>query len=250
MMQVINFDYELGGVPKVREGSCDLIFADPPYNQGIKYADDSSSDTMDDDDFHYMLFSSVMAADYLAKKTAYLWWICPERQEKSATHILTKQYGPQVHRIIWHEKFSQYNRFGLTRDYRFLLCHRKHNCTPKKPNYDAIRIPSQRMIMRDKRAIGPRIPGMVWDFRRLQGTSKDRVKWHPCQICPELLERIILGWSNKGDKVCDLFAGSGSMGLVATEHGRDFIGIDKSPTYCTKMVERINEQIKIKEMRG
>ena len=42
----------------------------------------------------------------------------------------------------------------------------------------------------------------------------------------ELLRRIIVSSSNKGDTVLDPFNGSGTTGVVAKELGRKYIGID------------------------
>lgn len=84
--------------------------------------------------------------------------------------------------------------------------------------------------------------GRVWKDRRLQGTSKDRVDWHPMQLPPEQIERIIKGFSRKGDTVLDNFAGSGSSAESALNLGRNFIGVDKSPTYRSKIERRIEQR--------
>jgi site-specific DNA-methyltransferase (adenine-specific) len=39
--------------------------------------------------------------------------------------------------------------------------------------------------------------------------------------------------------ILDPFAGSGTTGLVAYEHGREFIGIELSPDYCRMAEKRI-----------
>lgn len=83
------------------------------------------------------------------------------------------------------------------------------------------------------------VPGQVWKVRRLQGTSDDHVEWHNAQLPPELLDRIIRGWSNEGDVVLDGFAGSGNMGLSAMRNKRTFIGVDQSETYVRKITERL-----------
>lgn len=85
----------------------------------------------------------------------------------------------------------------------------------------------------------PQVPGDVWKFRRLQGTSHDHVDWHPCQLPPELLARIVQGWSNPGDVVLDGFAGSGSLAKVCKRLGRAFVGIDRSPTYQDEMLKEL-----------
>lgn len=55
----------------------------------------------------------------------------------------------------------------------------------------------------------------------------------------KLVEPCILAGSRKGDTVLDPFAGSGTTGLVAYEHGREFIGIELSPDYCRMAEKRI-----------
>jgi hypothetical protein len=47
----------------------------------------------------------------------------------------------------------------------------------------------------------------------------------------ELPERCVLAGSQVGDTVLDVFNGSGTTGLAALKHGRNYIGIEKSPLY-------------------
>lgn len=50
---------------------------------------------------------------------------------------------------------------------------------------------------------------------------------------PEELPKLcILAGSKPGDTILDPFAGSGTVGKVATELGRDFMGIELNPQYC------------------
>ena len=47
--------------------------------------------------------------------------------------------------------------------------------------------------------------------------------------------------SRLGDTILDPFCGSGTTGAVAIQEGRDFIGIDINPKYCTMSEQRIKE---------
>lgn len=51
----------------------------------------------------------------------------------------------------------------------------------------------------------------------------------------------ILAGSRPGDTVLDPFAGSGTTGAVATQEGRDFIGIEINSDYCNIIKQRIRE---------
>lgn len=80
----------------------------------------------------------------------------------------------------------------------------------------------------------------VWDFSR--GQSRE----HPA-VFPEALARDhILSWSNEGDMVFDPFLGSGTTGKVAIAAGRNFIGIERDPTYFAIAERRIAESKSLK----
>lgn len=61
----------------------------------------------------------------------------------------------------------------------------------------------------------------VWRFGQ---TREPRI--HPTQKPLSLMERCVLLFTNPGDLVVDLFAGSGTTGAAAVKHGRRFIGSD------------------------
>jgi len=62
---------------------------------------------------------------------------------------------------------------------------------------------------------------------------------HPTEKPEELLERVILIGSKKGDTVLDPLMGSGTTGVVAKKLGRNFIGIEVNPTYFQFAKKRI-----------
>lgn len=62
---------------------------------------------------------------------------------------------------------------------------------------------------------------------------------HPAAFQDELAADHILSWSNEGDTVFDPFLGSGTTGKMAILHGRNFIGIERDPTYFKIAQRRI-----------
>ena len=75
-------------------------------------------------------------------------------------------------------------------------------------------------------------------------------KWagqHPTQKPIELLRRIIISCTDKGDTVLDPFAGSGTTNLVAMQCGRNSIGIEKDEKYLrvikTRLEKEANEKL-------
>ena len=59
-------------------------------------------------------------------------------------------------------------------------------------------------------------------------------------VMPEaLVEPCVLAGSSRDDLVLDPFAGSGTVGVVALRHGRDFIGVELNPEYAAIAEARI-----------
>lgn len=242
---VLNFDWSLGKIEQVYRPlmlrPVDLTFADPPYNLGVEYEDDDTHDKVSHDEYRSFVVRTLHQILSVTRPGGLLWWLAPVSQLDWLPAMLTGHFGPRLHSVVWYETFAQYQQRTLTGDFRMLLCHRTGVEGHVTFNGDDIRIQSERQRIGDKRA-DPRgrVPGSVWRIRRLQGTAKDAVDWHPNQIPPELLERIVRGWTNPGDIVMDAFAGSGSLGVQCGGLLRHFIGVDKSWTYCMKMKERID----------
>lgn len=63
---------------------------------------------------------------------------------------------------------------------------------------------------------------------------------HYATYPPKLIEPCILAGSKQGDIVFDPFNGSGTTGLVARKHGRNYIGTDLSLEYIHQAEERLS----------
>lgn len=69
---------------------------------------------------------------------------------------------------------------------------------------------------------------------------------HVCPLQLGTIERCVRLWSNPGDTVLSPFAGIGSEGYVALQHGRRFVGIELKPGYwkvACKNLARANAQL-------
>jgi adenine-specific DNA-methyltransferase len=64
---------------------------------------------------------------------------------------------------------------------------------------------------------------------------------YPTQKPLALLERIIKASSNPGDIVLDAFCGCGTALVAAENLGRQWIGVDVSPTACRVMAKRLRD---------
>jgi hypothetical protein len=83
--------------------------------------------------------------------------------------------------------------------------------------------------------------GSVWDdIGPVQGAAEERVGF-PTQKPLRLLERIIEISSEPGDVVLDAFCGCGTALVAAQNAGRQWIGLDISPTACRVMAKRLRD---------
>jgi len=80
----------------------------------------------------------------------------------------------------------------------------------------------------------------VWAINTPQRIEKTFGK-HPTQKPIELLKRVVLASTNKGDLILDPFTGSSTTGLVAYLLGRKFIGIDNEKKYLDLSIKRFEE---------
>ncbi|PIY78515.1 MAG: site-specific DNA-methyltransferase, partial [Parcubacteria group bacterium CG_4_10_14_0_8_um_filter_35_7] len=80
----------------------------------------------------------------------------------------------------------------------------------------------------------------VWSINTPKPIEKKFGK-HPTQKPEDLLKRIILASTNKGDLIIDPFTGSSTTGIAAYLYGRKFIGIDTEKEYLDLSIKRFEE---------
>ncbi len=82
----------------------------------------------------------------------------------------------------------------------------------------------------------------VWtDLSPINSQDTDTRQGYPTQKPPELLERIIAASTNPGDLVLDPVCGCGTTVVAAAKLGRNWIGVDISPTACRLMAKRMGQ---------
>lgn len=94
------------------------------------------------------------------------------------------------------------------------------------------------------------VPLQSWwdDIGMLRGINKGGERLgYPTQKPLALLERIIQASSNENDIVLDAFCGCGTALVAAQNLGRQWIGIDVSPTACRVMAKRLRDVCRLPE---
>ncbi|MBI3589123.1 MAG: site-specific DNA-methyltransferase [Candidatus Liptonbacteria bacterium] len=248
-----NFTLYLGDalniLNQIPSDSVDMVFADPPYNLSnggftvhagrmvsVNKGDwDKSKGFEDDYDFHYRWLE---ACKRVLKPNGTLWVSGTYHSIYQCGHALQALGYHILNDISWFKPNASPNlscRF-FTASHETLIWARKDKKGKHTFNYEA---------MKDGQWPEDKIkkPGLqmrsVWSI----GTPKPEEKKygkHPTQKPLDLLRRVILASTNKGDLILDPFTGSSTTGIAAITQGRKFIGIDLEQSYLELSKKRFN----------
>jgi adenine-specific DNA-methyltransferase len=87
-------------------------------------------------------------------------------------------------------------------------------------------------------------PSDVWNIAKVTSgesrASPERTP-HPAQFPLDLVNRIVLGFSNPADMVLDPFMGSGTVAVSCVQQGRRVVGFEINPEYCAIAAKRIEQ---------
>lgn len=235
---------------EMQDNSFDMIFADPPYllsNDGFsvqagkrvsvnKGEWDRSNGF--DQDFEFQN-KWIAECRRLLKPNGTIWisgtyhsiYQCGFALQRNGYHILND--------ITWFKPNAAPNlscRF-FTASHETLIWARKDKKGKHTFNYNEMKNGSWSEDFLKKPNLQMR---SVWAMGTPKPTEKTFGK-HPTQKPFELLRRIILASTNKGDSILDPFAGSSTTGLAASYYERKFIGIEIEQKYIDLSVKRFKE---------
>lgn len=222
------------------ENSIDMIFADPPYNLSNggftvhagkmvsvnKGEWDKSKGFFDDYDFHYRWLE---ACKRVLKPQGTLWVSGTYHSIYQCGHALQSLNYHILNDISWFKPNASPNlscRF-FTASHETIIWARKDKKSKHTFNYK---------IMKEGHWPEDQLkkPGLqmrsVWSMGTPKPAEKKFGK-HPTQKPLDLLKRIILASTKKGDIVLDPFTGSSTTGLAAVINDRKFVGIDLEKNY-------------------
>ncbi|MBM4176436.1 MAG: site-specific DNA-methyltransferase [Ignavibacteria bacterium] len=225
------------------DSSVDLVFADPPFNIGIKY--DNYDDKKNYDHYYSWSEEWIKETYRILKKSGSI-YIAIGDEFAAEINLILKRIGFKFRNwIVWYYTFGQNQRKKFNRSHTHILYFTKDE-NSFTFNSDEIRIPSARqLVYNDKRAHPKgKVPDDVWEYSRVCGTFKERLGKHPCQMPENLLERIIKVSSNEGDIVLDPFGGTGTTAAVAKRLKRNYITMDISEKYVEVITKRLVGKIK------
>lgn len=239
---------------KIDDNSIDLIFADPPYNlsgNGLKWEGNKTGgdwfmvneqwDKMTAPEYMQFTRKWIGACYKTLKPTGSIYIAC-SYHNIGEVMIVLKQLDFKINNIItWYKTNAMPNmtRRVFTHSTEFVIWAVKGSGWTF--NYEIIKEinPEKQKDGRTKQMRDFWALPLVQGKERLCG--KDGKSLHPTQKPEEMLKRIILASSNKGDTVLDPFLGSGTTAVMAKRLGRKWIGIEKSKKYVKIAHKRIED---------
>lgn len=221
----------------IPNGSCALVFADPPYNIGKKYKDFHDK-WPDDETYAKWCEEWILKCIDKLTPTGSL-YIMASTQSMPFIDIFLRKHLTVLSRIAWH-----YDSSGVqARKYFGSLWEPILHCVKNPRTYtfnaDDIKVEaptgSKRKLIDYRKEIptvysSEKVPGNAWYFSRVRFRMEE-FEDHPSQKPEALLERIIRASSREGDTVLDPFAGTFTTCAVAKKLNRKSIGIDRAEEY-------------------
>lgn len=233
---------------KVPNDFVQLIITSPPYNLGKEY---ESRLNLDD---YIEQQSKVIkeCARVLSEKGSICWQVGNYVNNGEiipldiALYPIFASLGLRLrNRIIWHFGHGLHASKRFSGRYEVILWFTKGD--DYTFDFDPIRVPQK--YPNKKHFKGPnkgklsgnplgKNPSDVWDIPNVKANHIEKTD-HPCQFPVELIERLVLSMTQKGDWVLDPFMGVGTSAVAALMHNRKAIGAEILPDYVAIAKERV-----------
>lgn len=230
--------------------SFDLIFCDPPYNlsndgitcksgkmTSVNKGDwDKSHGFENDLEFHKQWLSE---SKRLLKENGTLWVTGTYHSIYLCAYIMMQLDFCIINDVAWYKPNAAPNISCrcLTASHETIIWAKKSKEAKHTFNYKAMKSHSDKddIFKREDKQMRS-----VWSISPPSSREKSHGK-HPTQKPVTLLERIVLASSNANDEILDPFCGSGTTGVAAVKHGRNFTGIEVEHEYVELATKRIQE---------
>ena len=239
---------------EIKKEGIDLVFADPPYNLSGKamkwkgnqtggdwYMIDEKWDKMDDESYFKFTYDWINNCKSVLKNNGSIYISSTFHNLGEIIYVLKKLNFKINNIIVWNKINAMPNmtKRVFTHSCEYVVWAVKDkgwtfNYEDLKKINPEKKIDGSTKQMRD-----------VWKLPLVQG--KERLKngnraSHPAQKPEEMLKRIIIASSNKGEIVLDPFLGSGTTAYIAKIFGRKYIGIELEKKYIKDAEKRLNKK--------
>ena len=215
--------------------SVDLIVADPPYNLGKDYG--NNTDRKEWHEYEEFTVQWLTEAARLLKPTGSIYVFMGVRFISSLFLLMENEFRLLFNGwITWHYTQGMGRKVGFSPRHEDILYFTKSGDFVF--NLDDVRVPQK--YFRKRNNMSGANPGDVWQFSHVHYCNPER-QAHPTQKPEALLERILLASSNEEQVILDPFIGSGTTCRVANLLNRRWIGIEINPDYVAMSARRLEQ---------
>jgi site-specific DNA-methyltransferase (adenine-specific) len=233
---------------KLPDNSLDMVYGDPDYNVGIKYA--GKNYTTKWNEYINWYIELTRESIRVLKPTGNLFMLNYPKQNAYLRVKYLDDNAYDVHDYIW-----TYNTNVGHSPKKFTTAHRSIlHATKNKDNHfykDQVAVPYKNPT--DKRILNNlangskgRMPYSWFYFDLVKNVSKDKT-FHACQIPLALVEMLIKSCTQINDDVFILFGGSGSEIILCKDLKRNFISCEIHPDYYRMILDRLDNNGTIKD---
>jgi site-specific DNA-methyltransferase (adenine-specific) len=254
-------------LPRLPDGSFELIYIDPPFNTGRTRERRSIATVRDDDgdrtgfqgrryrtiqlgsrtfadafdDFLAFLEPRLAHAHRLLAPTGSLFVHLDYREVHYAKVLLDAIFGRASfqNEIVWAYDYGARTTKRWSPKHDNILWYSKDPSRYTYRHDDIDRIPylAPRLVTAAKAARG-KTPTDTWWHTIVSPTGKEKTGY-PTQKPLGIVQRIVRVHSNPGDLVLDFFAGSGTLGEAAVRNGRRAVLVDCNVAAVEVMARRL-----------
>lgn len=254
----------LAGLP---DASVDLIYIDPPFNTGKIQGRTQMATVHDEaggdrtgfqgkryrtvkmgtkqyrdcfDDYLAFLEPRLVEARRILKPDGSLFFHIDYREVHYCKVLLDGVFGREsfVNEIIWAYDYGARSKSRWPAKHDNILWYARDPCNYQFHLDQCDRIPymAPGLVGPEKAARG-KTPTDTWWHTIVSPNGREKTGY-PTQKPRGVLDRIVAVHSRPGDSLLDFFAGSGTFGEAAIEHGRDCRLIDNNPEAMRVMERR------------
>jgi adenine-specific DNA-methyltransferase len=239
---------QLRGMP---DGCVDLVVSSPPYNLGKEYEAKRALEV-------YLEEQTVVLREChrVLKSTGSIFWQVGAFSERGQLIPLDIRFFPILesfgmqprNRIMWIRQHGLHARNKFSARHETLIWFTKSD--DYKFSLENIRVPQKYQNKKyhkgDKHgefSCNPdgKNPGDIWAFRNVKHNHEEQTI-HPCQFPEDLIARVVLATTDKGDVVYDPYMGAGTVAVVARDEGRQYLGAELDERYYEVCQRRLSGQ--------
>jgi len=248
--------------------SVDLVYIDPPFNTGkvqkrtqISTIRDETGDRVgfqgkryrtvqlgsksyDDvfDDYLVFLEPRLLQARRILKSNGSLFFHIDWREGHYCKVLLDMIFGRAsfINEIVWAYDYGARSKSKWPAKHDDIFWYAKNPAHYQFHLDDCDRIPymAPSLVSPRKAAVG-KTPTDTWWHTIVSPNGKEKTGY-PTQKPLAIVERIVKVHSSPGDRLCDFFAGSGTLGEAAYRNGRDCILVDNNAEALEVMERRFS----------